>query len=120
MEQVDFSCSKRLIERLEKLKSVGTRSGLCSRYCNTSDAISSNHRSPGLCGCHTVMEDDDIKTELSQLLSSYSFYYSGQHVAAKVINWLHALDADFFSKSFDTVVSCRNKCLNRGNDYTEK
>jgi hypothetical protein len=44
----------------------------------------------------------------------------GKPSAARVINWLHALDADFFTKSFDTVVSCRNKCLNRGNDYTEK
>jgi hypothetical protein len=40
--------------------------------------------------------------------------------AARVINWLHALDADFFTKSFDTVVSYTDKCLNRGNDYTEK
>jgi hypothetical protein len=73
MEEVDFSCSKRLIERPKKLKSDGTRFGLCGRYCNTSDPISPNYWSPGLCGCQTVMEDDDIKTDLSQFLSSNSF-----------------------------------------------
>jgi hypothetical protein len=73
MEKVDYSCSKELIERPEKLKSEGTRSGLCSRYCKTSDPISSNHWSPGVRGCHTIMDDDDIKKELSQLLSSNSF-----------------------------------------------
>jgi len=115
MEQVDYSCSK--IERPKKLKSEGTKSGLCGRYCNTSDPISTNHWSPGLCGRHTVMEDNDMKTELSQLLLVWPL---SKPSAARIINWLHALDADFFTKSFGTVVSCRNKCLNRGNDYNGK
>jgi hypothetical protein len=36
--------------------------------------------------------------------------------AARVINRLHALDADIFTKISEAAVSCMDKCLNRGGD----
>jgi hypothetical protein len=61
--------AKTFLRGPKKIKSEGSSSGLCGKGCNTSHPHCSNHWSPGLCGCHIVMEDDDIKTELSQPLS---------------------------------------------------
>jgi hypothetical protein len=36
-----------------------------------------------------------------------------------VMNWLQALDHDFFVKGFNALVACWDKCHNRGGDYVE-
>lgn len=86
-----------------------------------------------------VMEGDNTKAEPSRHLLLNSFislpsvlqqnllfpFCGGSQVyqtffAARVISWLHALNADFFAKRYDALVSHWDKCLRRGDGCVEK